>query len=175
MLFPSSSPFFPHSIPASSSSSTSPSLLISVLLTFRCCHANFPGDSVVMETGQRGRSADVWCCSGVCRNHSPVFALILLPRPFFWCSCSSDRLTVTVEPCEQTRLFFKNEMVLKVAFLTGTTLVSFLPLHYCCGTRHVFIRLVIHCCHEKTQRGHYSNISWQPYHIRAFGTKVAHL
>lgn len=81
--------FSPHSIPVSSSSSPSSSLslfalLISLLLTFRCCHANFPGDSVVMETGQQGRSADVWCCSGVCTNQSPVFGLVLLRRPCFF-------------------------------------------------------------------------------------------
>lgn len=86
-----SSPFLPHSIPVSSSSSPSSSLslfalLISLLLTFRCCHANFPGDSVVMETGQQGRSADVWCCSGVCTNQSPVFGLVLLRRPCFFCT-----------------------------------------------------------------------------------------
>lgn len=103
--------------------------------------------------------------SGVAQACAQIILLYLLlfyfPDLFFWRSCSSDRLTVTVEPCEQTRLFFKNQMVLKVAFLTRTTLVSFLPLHDCRGTRHVFIRLVIHCCHEKTHIGHYSTLSHQ--------------
>lgn len=61
-------------------------VLISLLLTFRRCHANFPGDGVVMETRQQGRSADVWCCSGVCTNRSPVFGLLFLPRPCFFCA-----------------------------------------------------------------------------------------
>lgn len=33
------------------------------LLAHRRCHANLPGDGVVMDTVRPGRSADVWCCS----------------------------------------------------------------------------------------------------------------
>lgn len=46
------------------------------LLSSHCCHANFPGDSVVMDTEQQGRSADVWCRSGMCTNCSRVCALV---------------------------------------------------------------------------------------------------
>lgn len=56
----------------------SPLLLLPRLST-RCCHANFPGDSVVMDTERQGRSADVWCRSGMCTNRSPVCALFSFP------------------------------------------------------------------------------------------------
>lgn len=53
-----------------------PSLLsLLPLLSSRCCHANFPGDSVVMDTERQGRSADVWCRSGMCTNRSPAYTL----------------------------------------------------------------------------------------------------
>lgn len=49
-----------------------PSLPAAASLSSRCCHANFPGDSVVMDTERQGRSADVWCRSGMCTNRSRV-------------------------------------------------------------------------------------------------------
>lgn len=53
----------------------------------RCCHANFPGDGVVMDTERQGRSADVWCHSGMCTNRPPVCALfpsLLCSEAYLW-------------------------------------------------------------------------------------------
>lgn len=141
--------------------------LLSCQLPWRqCCH------------GDRAAGQISWCLVLLRRVHksfSCICSCFTFQTFFFGALVPQTGLQVQLGACEQTRLFLKNQMVLKVAFFTGTTLASFLPLHDCRGTCHVFIRLVIHCCHEKTHRGHYSNMSWQPHHIRAFGTNVAHL
>lgn len=49
----------------------------------RCCHANFPGDSVVMDTERQGRSADVWCRSGMCTNRPSCMCALLPARLVF--------------------------------------------------------------------------------------------
>lgn len=124
------SPFFfsPQSIPDSSSSTLShltPLRSLLPLLSSRCCHANFPGDSVVMDTVQQGRSADVWCCSGVCTNRSPVCALsfpdlsclfffffFFLIHPFIPSPQSVCSLPPTTHSCSETTqtLFLKNQI-----------------------------------------------------------------
>lgn len=43
----------------------------SIHLLLHCCHANIPGDGVVMATEQEGRSADVQYRSGMCTNLPP--------------------------------------------------------------------------------------------------------
>lgn len=74
LLFPPS--VFIFNTPASSLPPFPSTLLLSsTLIAAACCHANFPGDSVVMDTGRQGKSADVWCRSGMCTYHSPVCAL----------------------------------------------------------------------------------------------------
>lgn len=85
-------PLSPHlslvSLPPPPSASLSRSLpLLLPLRSSRCCHANFPGDSVVMDTERQGRSADVWCRSGMCTNRSPVCALFLHRGLFFFFLC----------------------------------------------------------------------------------------
>lgn len=39
-----------------------------------CCHGDFPGDGVVMDTGRWGGSADVWCRSDMCTGRCDVQA-----------------------------------------------------------------------------------------------------
>ncbi len=69
------------------------------LLFSRCCHANFPGDSVVMDTERQGRSADVWCCSGVCTNRSPVCASF--PRRALFVSLQPHNVSPNQEYIDQ--------------------------------------------------------------------------
>jgi len=75
-----------HQLPVSLFLSTHPHIapLALPLLSSCRCHANFPGDSVVMDTGRRGRSADVWCRSDMWTKRSPVCVLFVIPVSYLF-------------------------------------------------------------------------------------------